>query len=290
MSARNTALHTAQPFDTPRHDGHPPDGHPPDRDTLEGDPLLTARDPIEAARAHVAGTALRESHGRARWAWSSSSTSSTSRARPAAPNGARCRRWSPRLPPMPSAAASPSNPAVRSSCPRRRHPTSPPRSPRCGPTSAVLRGALAAAGFGTAPLGADPARPVRRVNPARPLRRHGAALRRPRLRGARHGDDVGHGGAAGQSRRRPGGGLGAAAGLHPRARARCSWRCRPARPTSRATTSGWRSMRQQAWHGIDHSRSDPVSGADPAAAWAAYALQRPGDAGARPADAARANR
>jgi glutamate--cysteine ligase len=39
--------------------------------------------------------------------------------------------------------------------------------------------------------------------------------------------------------------------------------------------SGWHSMRQQAWHGIDHSRSDPVPGADPAQAWASYALAAP---------------
>jgi glutamate--cysteine ligase len=40
--------------------------------------------------------------------------------------------------------------------------------------------------------------------------------------------------------------------------------------------SGWRSMRQQAWHGIDHSRSDPVAaGREPRAAWAAYALNAP---------------
>jgi glutamate--cysteine ligase len=40
--------------------------------------------------------------------------------------------------------------------------------------------------------------------------------------------------------------------------------------------SGWRSMRQQAWQGIDHSRSDPVSsGREPRAAWAAYALNAP---------------
>jgi glutamate--cysteine ligase len=39
--------------------------------------------------------------------------------------------------------------------------------------------------------------------------------------------------------------------------------------------SGWHSMRQEAWHGIDHSRSDPVLGSEPTAAWASYALNAP---------------
>jgi glutamate--cysteine ligase len=39
--------------------------------------------------------------------------------------------------------------------------------------------------------------------------------------------------------------------------------------------SGWHSMRQEAWHGIDHSRSNPVPGRDPGQAWAAYALSAP---------------
>ena len=49
----------------------------------------------------------------------------------------------------------------------------------------VLRAGLAAAGFGAAPLGADPARPVRAGQPERTLRRDGTALRRARLRRCR---------------------------------------------------------------------------------------------------------
>lgn len=56
----------------------------------------------------------------------------------------------------------------------------------------ALRGALAAAGFGAAPLGADPARPVRRINPHQrydAMEQHFEALG---LSGSGPGHDVGH--------------------------------------------------------------------------------------------------
>ena len=40
-------------------------------------------------------------------------------------------------------------------------------------------------------------------------------------------------------------------------------------------SSGWHSMRQGTWQGIDHARSDPFSVGEPAAAWAFYALSAP---------------
>jgi len=40
-------------------------------------------------------------------------------------------------------------------------------------------------------------------------------------------------------------------------------------------SSGWHSMRQETWHGIDPGRSDPISSGDPAEAWADYALHAP---------------
>jgi glutamate--cysteine ligase len=40
-------------------------------------------------------------------------------------------------------------------------------------------------------------------------------------------------------------------------------------------TSGWHSMRQGTWQGIDHGRSDPVPLGEPTAAWATYALNAP---------------
>ena len=40
-------------------------------------------------------------------------------------------------------------------------------------------------------------------------------------------------------------------------------------------TSGWHSMRQGVWQGIDHGRSDPVGRGEPTGAWATYALDAP---------------
>ena len=40
-------------------------------------------------------------------------------------------------------------------------------------------------------------------------------------------------------------------------------------------TSGWHSMRQGTWQGIDHGRSDPVPEGEPTEAWATYALNAP---------------
>ncbi len=138
----------------------------------------------------------------------------------------------------------------------------------------VLRAGLRTAGFGAAPLGADPARPVRRVNPSRryvAMEQHFAALGC-----AEPGRAMMSATAALQvnldagPRARWGPRLGMIRELGPVlvAISACS-------PYLAGRASGWRSMRQQAWHGIDHSRSDPVSGDDPAAAWATYALQAP---------------
>ena len=40
-------------------------------------------------------------------------------------------------------------------------------------------------------------------------------------------------------------------------------------------SSGWHSMRQGTWQGIDRGRTAPVSGGEPTAAWAQYALNAP---------------
>ena len=49
-----------------------------------------------------------------------------------------------------------------------------------------------------------------------------------------------------------------------------------ASPFLAGTSSGWHSMRQQIWHGIDHHRSEPISSVtDPTEAWATYALDAP---------------
>ena len=138
----------------------------------------------------------------------------------------------------------------------------------------ALSDALRDAGFGAASLGADPARPVQRINPnARyvAMEQHFDALgclepgRAMMSATAALQINVDAGPAASWGER-----LGRIRDLGPVlvAMSACS-------PYLGGTASGWRSMRQQAWHGIDHSRSDPVSGDDPADAWATYALQAP---------------
>ena len=138
----------------------------------------------------------------------------------------------------------------------------------------VLRAGLAAAGFGAAPLGADPARPVRRVNPSGryvAMEKHFAALGCAGPGKAMMSAttalqiNLDAGPRAGWQQR-----LGLIRSLGPVlvAASACS-------PYLGGRASGWRSMRQQAWHGIDHSRSDPVRGVEPTAAWASYALTAP---------------
>jgi glutamate--cysteine ligase len=139
---------------------------------------------------------------------------------------------------------------------------------------AVLAAALAGAGFGAAPLGADPARPPHRVNPGAryvAMEAHFAAL-----------------GCAGPGRAM----MTATAALQVNldAGAPDQWGRRLAlirdlgpvlvalsacSPYLGGRASGWRSMRQEAWHGIDHHRSAPLPGGDARAAWAAYALSAP---------------
>ncbi len=138
----------------------------------------------------------------------------------------------------------------------------------------VLRAGLAAAGFGAAPLGADPARPVRRVNPSGryvAMEKHFTALgcagpgKAMMSATAALQINLDAGPRAGWPQR-----LGLIRSLGPVlvAASACS-------PYLGGRASGWRSMRQQAWHGIDHSRSDPVRGVEPTAAWASYALSAP---------------
>jgi len=48
-----------------------------------------------------------------------------------------------------------------------------------------------------------------------------------------------------------------------------------ASPYLAGRSSGWQSMRRQAWHGIDARRTAPLADGDPATAWADYALAAP---------------
>ena len=139
---------------------------------------------------------------------------------------------------------------------------------------AVLRSALLDVGLGAAPLGTDPAREVQRINPSR---RYVAMQEHFAARGCADAGltmmaataalqvnlDAGprHGWAERSSRIRDLGPVFVAVSA-------CS-------PLLAGRASGWHSTRQQAWHGIDHGRTAPVAGSDPAAAWADYALDAP---------------
>lgn len=139
----------------------------------------------------------------------------------------------------------------------------------------VLRDGLAARGFGAAPLGTDPARPVQRINPAGryvAMEEHFAAL-----------------GCAGPGRAMMTGtaalqvnlDAGPAANWHDRlalvaALGPVLVALSAASPYLAGSSSGWHSMRQEIWHGIDHGRSDPMApDGEPGEAWAAYALDAP---------------
>jgi glutamate--cysteine ligase len=139
---------------------------------------------------------------------------------------------------------------------------------------AVLGGALAELGFGTVPLGSDIARMPIRVNPADryvAMETHFAALRC-----GRDGRTMMAGTAALQVN------VDAGPAEH--------WGERFARirdlgpvlvaisacsPLVAGRASGWRSMRQEAWYGIDARRGRETPARDPLEAWTDYALHAP---------------
>jgi glutamate--cysteine ligase len=138
----------------------------------------------------------------------------------------------------------------------------------------VLGAVLADAGLGAAPLGTDIARTPRRVNPASryaAMEAHFTALRCARAGIAMMAGtaalqiNLDAGPAARWSQR-----LAHFRRLSPVlvAMSACS-------PLLGGHSSGWHSMRQEAWYGIDARRGRLATSADPTAAWATYALDAP---------------
>ncbi|MDT4924957.1 MAG: glutamate--cysteine ligase [Pseudonocardiales bacterium] len=246
---------------------HLPVVAPPD------DPIAHAEDPLEAAREHIAGAALHETAERR--VGLELEFHLVDLAKPI-----RRPRWdavqalAAGLPPMPSGSSVTVEPGGQVELST---PPTPDLSSSVAALRAdrqVLRDGLAAAGFGAAPLGADPARTVERINPSGryvAMEQHFAALGY-----AGPGKAMMSATAALQVNLDAGPAtlwperLGLIRSLGPVlvAASACS-------PYLAGRASGWHSMRQQAWHGIDHSRSDPVAGEEPAAAWASYALAAP---------------
>jgi glutamate--cysteine ligase len=240
---------------------------------LEPDPLVTAVDPVAAARDHIEAGAL------------TASTVGTVglelefhlvdlKAPGRRPSWAEVQGVVAGLPAMPSGSSVTVEPGGQLEL------STPPAPDVASSVLAlerdrtVLRTALADTGFGTAPLGTDPARPVRRINPSGryvAMEQHFASLgceapgKAMMSATAALQVNVEAGPEAGWAQR-----LGLIRSLGPVlvAASACS-------PYLGGRSSGWHSMRQQIWHGIDHSRSDPVGGREPGAAWATYALNAP---------------
>jgi glutamate--cysteine ligase len=138
----------------------------------------------------------------------------------------------------------------------------------------ALRAALRAQGYAAAPLGADPARAVERVNPHP---RYAAMEQHFEARGcslpgrsmmtstAALQVNLDAGPPAGWSAR-----LALVRSLVPMLVAASA-----TSPWLGGRASGWHSMRQETWHGIDHGRSDPIPVGEPTVAWALYALNAP---------------
>jgi glutamate--cysteine ligase len=237
------------------------------------DPLRTSRDPVEAAHQHVAGTALSAcaggrvglelefhlvdlAHPGRRPTWSETR---------ALANG---------IGPLPAESLVTLEPGGQIEL-----STPPAEDVVCAVTALradreVLRTQLRAEGFGAAPLGADLARPVARINPG---------LRY--LAMEQHFDALG---CAGSGKAM----MSATAALQVNLDAGPAdgWEDRLAlirsmvpmlvaasstSPYLGGTSSGWHSMRQGTWQGIDHGRSAPVPGGEPTSAWADYALSAP---------------
>ncbi|MCU1656892.1 MAG: hypothetical protein JWO57_1548 [Pseudonocardiales bacterium] len=139
----------------------------------------------------------------------------------------------------------------------------------------ALTEAAAEVGMGLAPLGSDLARPVRRVNPAS---RYVAM--------ERHFDALGYG-PSGRAMMAST----AALQINVNAGPRQGWAERlkhiqrlgpvlvalsACSPLLGNRASGWNSMRQQAWLGMDEARCRPVPlDVDPVAAWVSYAMSAP---------------
>ncbi len=138
----------------------------------------------------------------------------------------------------------------------------------------VLRDRLRESGFGAVALGTDPARPVARINPG--PRYHAMEAHFDALGCAGAGKEMmsataalqvnlDAGPAAGWGDR-----LNLIRSLVPMLVAASS-----TSPYLGGRSSGWHSMRQGIWQGIDHARSDPMPGGEPTDAWAGYALDAP---------------
>lgn len=237
------------------------------------DLLLDATDPLDAARQHLAGTAL-TSGDRHRVGLELELHLVDLRWPARRPTWAEVQGLVAGLPRLPSGSALTLEPGGQLEL------STPPGDDVSAAVAALradraaLSSALAEAGYGGAALGADPVRPVRRVNP------------HPRYAAMElHFDALGCG--------RPGRAMmtsTAALQVNLDAGPPAQWRARldlmralapvlvavsSSSPFLGGRSSGWHSMRQETWQRIDGARSGPMGRGAPEEAWADYALGAP---------------
>jgi glutamate--cysteine ligase len=240
---------------------------------LPEDALLASSDPLEAARQHVAESALTDgSVGRVGLELEFHLVDLVHPAR--RPTWAEATRLADGIGPLPASSLVTLEPGGQIEL------STPPGDDVVSAVAAlqadrdVLRARLGEQGFGAAPLGADLARPVARINPGPrylAMEQHFDALgcagagKEMMTATAALQVNLDAGPAAGWSER-----LSLIRTLVPMLVAASS-----TSPYLGGHTSGWHSMRQGTWQGIDHGRSDPVPEGEPTEAWAAYALNAP---------------
>jgi glutamate--cysteine ligase len=241
--------------------------------SLPEDPLLAAGDPLEAARRHIADAALTDGPvGRVGLELELHVVDLVHPAR--RPTWAEVTRLADGIDALPSQSRVTLEPGGQIEL------STPPAPDVVSAVAAlradeeVLRSRLRDEGFGAASLGTDLARPVARINPS--ARYHAME---------QHFDALGCAGAGKEM-------MSATAALQVNLDAGPAdgWSDRlslirtlvpmlvaasSTSPYLGGRSSGWHSMRQGTWQGIDHGRSDPVAGGEPTQAWATYALDAP---------------
>jgi glutamate--cysteine ligase len=243
------------------------------REQIADDPLVVARDPLEAARAHVAAGALRpDSGGRVGLELE---MHLVDLARPGArPSWPDVEALDATLGSLPGGSALTWEPGGQVELSTTPQPDLVAAVEALRADRAALTSRLAAAGYGAAALGADPAREVRRTSP------------RPRYAAMEAYFDAAGCGEPGRAMMSSTAALQVNLDAGPAA----EWDDRMALldalvpvlvAVSAGSTylagnaSGWRSMRQQAWTGVDPGRTRPVAGGPPGERWAEYALSAP---------------
>jgi len=233
----------------------------------------TVRNALDDARAHIAARALRP--GTERQVGLELEFHLVELARPARrPEWPAVQALLAGLPPMPCASSITLEPGAQIEL------STPPQPDLLAAVTALradreaLRLHLAAAGFGAAPLGADPTREARRTNPHpryAAMEAHFAAVGC-----ARPGREMMTSTAALQVNLDAGPADGWASRLALiRSLVPVLVAVSASSPYLGGRESGWHSMRQETWYGIDHGRTDPITAGPPESRWADYALAAP---------------